>query len=63
MEVATPLLARFVEHGFRLEVEHMETSGRADRPGKCITAATLFNGHPKEWQAKIEDGTAFVSHN
>jgi hypothetical protein len=67
MEVATPLLVRFIEQGFRLEIEYLETDGeiadQAQMPGKRITVATLFNQPSEEWQAKIEDGSAFVSHN
>jgi hypothetical protein len=66
MEVATLLLARFVEQGFRLEIEYLETNGeiadQAQMPSKRITVATLFNQPSGEWQAKIEDGSAFVSH-
>ena len=62
METATPLFARLVEQGFRLEVEYVETAGGPGRSGKGITAATLFE-RPPEWQAKIKKGTAFVSHN
>lgn len=61
-EVVLPLLARFYDVGFILEIEQIKTTG-AISYSTCdhLTPNTIFNWPREEWLSRIHDNSAFVS--
>lgn len=61
-EVTLPLLARFYDAGFILEIEQVENSWLAFyTPSNILTPDTIFNWPREEWLFRIYDNSAFVS--
>ncbi|GAM42692.1 hypothetical protein TCE0_044r16913 [Talaromyces pinophilus] len=60
-EVTLPLLARFYDAGFILEIEQVENSWLAFyTPSNILTPDTIFNWPREEWLFRIYDNSAFT---